>query len=142
MNEYLVYAIVAVLLVVCGYVAFAEGYQDKVYRIIYKLVCNAEEEITGTKKGQERKEQVVKAIHDWLPPWARIFVTEQDIDDLIELAVTKMKQLLDEEATAREKEREAEAAEKTAESQKISAAAKTPKVKAAAAATAAKGAIK
>ena len=64
------------------------------YRTVYKLVCNAEQEIVGTKRGQERKAQVVQAIHDWLPAWARIFISQQDIDDLIELAVETMKQLL------------------------------------------------
>ncbi len=100
MNQYVIYGIVAALLAVCGYVAFAEGYQDKVYRLIFKLVCNAEREITGTKRGQERKAQVARAIHDWLPGWARILITEQDIDDLIELAVKKMKQLLEENGGA------------------------------------------
>ena len=112
MNGYVIYGLVAVLLAVCGYVAFAEGYHDRVYRLIYRLVCNAEREITGTKRGQERKAQVVQAIHDWLPAWARIFISPQDIDDLIELAVAKMKQLLaaggdlpqQEEPAAREEE--------------------------------------
>lgn len=94
MNVYVIYALAALLLAACGYVAFAEGYQDKVYRIIYKLVCNAEQEIVGTKRGQERKAQVVQALHGLLPGWARIFVSQQDIDDLIELAVESMKQLL------------------------------------------------
>lgn len=98
MNVYVIYGIVVLLAAVCGYVAFAEGYQDKVYRVIYRLVCGAEEEITGSKRGQERKAQVVRAIHDWLPRWARLFISEQDIDDLIELAVEKMKQLLCQEA--------------------------------------------
>ena len=69
MEWYWVYAIVAVLLAVCGYVAFAEGYQDKVYRIIYRLVCETEREIVGTKRGQERKAQVVAALHGILPRW-------------------------------------------------------------------------
>lgn len=94
MNQYWVYAIVAVLLAVCGYVAFTEGYQDRVYRMIYQLVCTAEREIVGTKRGQERKAQVIAALHDLLPSWARIFVSEADIDELIELAVTGMKAVL------------------------------------------------
>lgn len=98
MNVYVIYGIVALLLAVCGYVAFAEGYQDRVYRTVYRLVCSAEEEITGTKRGQERKAQVARAIHAWLPRWARLFVGEEDIDDLIELAVAKMKQLLQQQA--------------------------------------------
>lgn len=64
------------------------------HAIVYKLVCNAEQEIVGTKRGQERKAQVVQALHGLLPGWARIFVSQQDIDDLIELAVESMKQLL------------------------------------------------
>ena len=95
MERYWIYAIVAVLLAVCGYVAFAEGYQDKVYRIIYRLVCAAEREIVGTKRGQERKAQVINTLHGILPRWARIFVSEADIDELIELAVAGMKALLE-----------------------------------------------
>ena len=98
MEWYWIYAIVAVLLAVCGYVAFAEGYQDKVYRIIYRLVCAAEQEIVGTKRGQERKAQVVTALHGILPRWARIFVSEADIDELIELAVAGMKALLEKQS--------------------------------------------
>lgn len=94
MNVYIIYTVAALLLAACGYVAFSEGYQDKVYRMIYRLVCNAEQEIVGTKRGQERKAQVVQALHDMLPAWARLFVSRQDIDDLIELAVESMKQLL------------------------------------------------
>ncbi len=94
MNPYIIYTIIAVLLAICGYVAFAEGYQDKVYRVIYRLVCAAEQQITGTKRGQERKAAVLASIHAWLPGWARLFVTQQDLDDLVELAVEKMKQLL------------------------------------------------
>ncbi len=100
MNVYWICGIVAALLVVCGYVAFAEGYQDKVYRIVYRLVCTAEREITGNKRGQERKAQVIAALHDLLPGWAQIFVSEQDVDELIELAVTKMKELLQKQADA------------------------------------------
>ncbi len=95
MERYWIYAIVAVLLAVCGYVAFAEGYQDKVYRIIYRLVCAAEREIVGTKRGQERKAQVINTLHGILPRWARIFVSEADINELIELAVAGMKALLE-----------------------------------------------
>ena len=62
MNPYWIYAIVTVLLAVCAYVAFAEGYQDRVYRLIYRLVCAAEQEITGTKRGQERKQRVIAAL--------------------------------------------------------------------------------
>ena len=98
MEWYWIYTIVAVLLAVCGYVAFAEGYQDKVYRIIYRLVCEAEREIVGTKRGQERKAQVVAALHGILPRWAQIFVSEEDIDELIELAVAGMKALLAKQA--------------------------------------------
>ena len=98
MNPYWIYAIVAVLLAVCAYVAFAEGYQDRVYRLIYRLVCVAEQEITGTKRGQERKQRVIATLHDTLPRWARIFISEQDIDDLIELAGGAMKKLLEQQA--------------------------------------------
>ncbi len=100
MTQYWICGIVAVLLAVCGYMAFAEGYHDQVYRIIYRLVCAAEQEITGTKRGQERKARVIAALHDTLPSWARIFISEQDIDELIELAVEKMKALLARQAEA------------------------------------------
>lgn len=102
MNLYWIYAVAAVLLAVCAYVAFAEGYQDQVYRLIYRLVCTAEREITGTKRGRERKAQVIAALHETLPAWARLFVSEKDIDDLIELAVKKMKELLAQQTAAQE----------------------------------------
>ena len=74
------------------------GYRKKVFSVLYELVCRAEEEITGTKRGQERKAAVLAAIHARLPGWAQLLVTEQDLDNLLEKAVTLMKQKLAEGA--------------------------------------------
>lgn len=84
-------------LLVAAAVAFVlcrAGYKEKVFRVAYRFVCEAEEQITGTKRGQARKAAVVAKLHTWLPAWARFFISEKDIDALIELAVVEMKKAL------------------------------------------------
>lgn len=71
------------------------GYREQVEIIAYRLVCKAEKEILGSKRGQEKKAQVIKWLHEQLPPVAKLFVTEKDIDQAIEFAVQKMKAYLE-----------------------------------------------
>ena len=85
-----VLAIIAFLM----YYAAKSGYKDKVFGLLYQMVCRAEMEFTGSGRGAEKKEWVIERIHDALPKWARILVSEQDIENLLELAVTKMKEYL------------------------------------------------
>jgi hypothetical protein len=64
---------------------------EKFRDVVYDLVCEAEETIKGTKKGQERYNYVVDQIHEWLPIWLKPFVTKTIIKKIIERAVARMK---------------------------------------------------
>ena len=81
--------IVALLL----YIAAKKGYRNEVYAILYNLVCRAEMHFEGSGRGAEKKAWVIKEIHAKLPAWAKILVSEADIDNLIELAVEQMKKI-------------------------------------------------
>lgn len=83
-----------ILLVFIGWLMCRKGYKKQVFGTLYMLVCRAEAEIVGTKRGKERKAQVLAAIHEWMPGWMRIFITEKDLDNLLEAAVRKMKEML------------------------------------------------
>lgn len=80
-----------VLLALAGWLACRRGWQDQVFGALYLLVCRAEAEMTGTRRGRERKAAVLAAVHGWLPAWARLFVSEKDLSRLLEEAVALMK---------------------------------------------------
>ena len=61
---------------------------------VYQLVLSAEEHITGEKKGNERFEFVISKIREIIPSWLKWFFTEKRIKNIIEWAVSKMKNAL------------------------------------------------
>ncbi len=95
---FIIFAAALVLVVLALYLARKKGYMDEVYGMLYALVCRAETYFEGSGRGAEKKAWVVDRIHEALPGWAQIFVSEQDIDRLIERAVEKMKEYLSERA--------------------------------------------
>lgn len=68
--------------------------------IVYIFVLAAEQYITGTKKGAERKEWVINKIYDALPDIVTKLLPRDTLDGLIETAVTEMKKHLAEAAEA------------------------------------------
>lgn len=60
----------------------------------YKFVVLAEYYITGTKKGQERFNYVIRTIYNYVPSSLRFIFTEKRIKNIIEWAVSKMKKAL------------------------------------------------
>lgn len=106
MKEYIIanaptialYAGLVVALAAAAFLAIKLGYKKKVAAIAYNFVCSAEEQITGTKRGQERKAQVLAWLHDCIPAPLRLFITEADLDRIIETAVARMKTALKEAA--------------------------------------------
>ncbi len=97
MDKWIVFVVFAAVLVILVLVAFwlrKKGYMDEVYGMLYALVCRAETYFEGNGRGAEKKAWVVDRIHEALPGWAQIFVSEQDIDRLIERAVEMMKEYL------------------------------------------------
>jgi len=62
--------------------------------LILIFVLAAEQYITGTKKGAERKEWVIDQFYSRLPDILTKLVTKDMLSDLIEKAVTTMKEQL------------------------------------------------
>lgn len=97
-----IFALLA-LTVLLLFVACKKGYRQQVFELLYSLVCRAEAAFEGSGRGAEKKAWVVDRIHDKLPGWAKLLISEQDIDALLELAVDKMKALLSTAATQNNK---------------------------------------
>lgn len=64
-------------------------------KIVRNLVIEAEEQIKGTKKGQERFAYVVNLVHQYVPKPLKWYFTEIRIAEWIENAVTCMKNKLE-----------------------------------------------
>jgi len=62
--------------------------------IVYIFVLAAEEYITGTKKGAERKEWVMNKIYEVLPDIITKLLPRDTLDGIIESAVQQMKAAL------------------------------------------------
>lgn len=92
----MLYVALAAALLSAAFIAVKLGYKKKVAGIAYALVLRAEANIRGTKVGQERKAQVVEWLHDAIPAPFNFFISESDIDSIIESAVQKMKSALKE----------------------------------------------
>ena len=107
--------VLAAALAIAAYAAIRLGYKKQVAAMAYRFVCSAENQIKGTKMGQERKAQVLAWLHDCLPFPVTLFVTEADLDRIIESAVAKMKEALLDVADGDENTETTEAAALTGE---------------------------
>jgi hypothetical protein len=84
-----------VLIVAVALIVIVLIFANKKFRgFVLEAVCKAEEEIQGTKKGQERFAQVVSQIRAIIPTKLQWLFTEARIKKIIEWAVKKMKQAL------------------------------------------------
>lgn len=59
---------------------------DAITNAVMKAVKAAEQTIKGSGKGNVKKGQVIEWIHDWLEQ-NKIFITEEQLEQLIEAAV-------------------------------------------------------
>lgn len=96
MNWIICACLTALVLIVAALLYFAakHGYKGEMYAILYRLVYRAELLFEGSGRGAEKKAWVVEHIHAQLPKWAKLLISEADIDNLIELAVEKLKEFL------------------------------------------------
>lgn len=67
-----------------SYIKAKEG--DALMAAVMKAVKAAEQTIKGSGKGTVKKEKVLEWVHDWLTQ-NKIFITEEDLEQLIEAAV-------------------------------------------------------
>lgn len=94
-------AVLAVIVAALLFFAAKRGYKDEVFTVLYNLVYRAEMHFEGTGRGAEKKAWVIKEIHQRLPVWAKLLISEADIDSLLELAVKKLKEYLSSKASAK-----------------------------------------
>lgn len=87
-------AIFAVAAVVAGIAMVRMGYEKQLAEVIYRFVCAAEQSIQGTKRGQERKEQVIAWVHEFVPAPLRMIITQSMVENLVEAGVDRMKEEL------------------------------------------------
>ena len=68
-------AIIGAFLIYAGILAWQKKW-DQLRANAYHLMLQAEAVITGTKRGQERFEQVFIALYDMIPAWLRFWFPE------------------------------------------------------------------
>lgn len=88
-----------ILFILCSavYIAYLIVKQrwKKLREIAYKLIRQAEITITGTKKGQERFEQVISQLYLIIPPWLRFFIPRSLLEQKLQEWFDLIKDSLD-----------------------------------------------
>lgn len=84
---------VVVFVAICA-ILIKKGYSKYVKQILFYLVCEAEQQF-GSGTGTLKYAAVTAWVHERLPAIVKIFLTEKEIDKLIEAAVAEMKQWLE-----------------------------------------------
>jgi hypothetical protein len=87
-----VYIIAGVILLALVILALISS---KVRHYIYNLVCNAEEKITGLKKGATRFLSVMQTVKNRIPKFILAWFSERKLTKLINHEVEKMKKRLE-----------------------------------------------
>lgn len=85
--------IVAVLFVAALVIMFRKGYKTQAKSIVLSLVAAAEKR-WGGGTGEIKYAEVVSALYEKLPSFARLLLDKTTISNIIEDAVTKLKEIL------------------------------------------------
>lgn len=89
-----IYNLIAILIVLFFiFIALKLGYEKQVKQFMLYLVIKAEKEF-GSKTGKLKFSAVASWVYERLPSIARIFISANDIKQLIEEAVETMKEYL------------------------------------------------
>jgi len=89
------YYIVLIVLAVLSLIFALFTKNKKIKKIVFDLVVKAEQEIKGTKKGQERLAWVIDQVQTFIPKPLQWFFTDERIKAIIEWAVVQMKKQLE-----------------------------------------------
>lgn len=99
MKEFLLYnihTIIFILALVLGLVLLLRfGSKKQIRAVLLYLVSRAEEE-WGSGTGEIKYASVVAAVYERIPTAARFLITERELSQMIEAAVSKMKEYLGE----------------------------------------------
>lgn len=93
LSNYWVDAIIILVAVVLLIVAYKAGHRNTVKKIILSLVVQAEKAL-GSGTGELKYAMVIEAIYNKLPVVMRFLFTPEEIDNMIEEGVGKLKEIL------------------------------------------------
>ena len=93
LSNYWVDAIIILVATVLLIVAYKAGHRNTVKKIILSLVVQAEKAI-GSGTGELKYAMVIEAIYNKLPVVMRFLFTPEEIDNMIEEGVGKLKEIL------------------------------------------------
>lgn len=93
LSNYWVDAIIILVAVVLLIVAYKAGHRNTVKKIILSLVVQAEKAL-GSGTGELKYAMVIEAIYNKLPVVMRFLFTPEEIDNMIEEGVDKLKEIL------------------------------------------------
>ena len=93
LSNYWVDAIIILVATVLLIVAYKAGHRNTVKKIILSLVVQAEKAL-GSGTGELKYAMVIEAIYDKLPVVMRFLFTPEEIDNMIEEGVGKLKEIL------------------------------------------------
>lgn len=93
LSNYWVDAIIILVAVVLLIVAYKAGHRNTVKKIILSLVVQAEKAL-GSGTGELKYAMVIEAVYNKLPAVMRFLFTPEEIDNMIEEGVDKLKEIL------------------------------------------------
>ena len=93
LSNYWVDAIIILVAVVLLIVAYKAGHRNTVKKIILSLVVQAEKAL-GSGTGELKYAMVIEAVYNKLPTVMRFLFTPEEIDNMIEEGVDKLKEIL------------------------------------------------
>ena len=68
---------------------------DGIREDVYQLFLKAEHMFTDSNSGQEKMKWVLSQIHNIMPAWARLFVSQATLEYVVQLWFNAVKDLLD-----------------------------------------------
>lgn len=93
LSNYWVDAIIILVATVLLIVAYKAGHRNTVKKIILSLVVQAEKTL-GSGTGELKYAMVIEAVYNKLPTVMRFLFTPEEIDNMIEEGVDKLKEIL------------------------------------------------
>lgn len=88
--------ILILLLAASGLILYKRGHRELVRKMVLSLVVEAEKKL-GSGTGRLKYDMVLEGLYKRLPLPLRVIYTQQQLDDLIEDAVSRLKDFLSDE---------------------------------------------
>ncbi len=79
---------------------------DEIRELAYKLIRQAEETITGTRRGQERFNIVISELYKLIPAWLRFFIPRSLLEQKLQKWFDLIKDSLDDGKINNSKEKD------------------------------------